>query len=93
MKKKVIVACGGAIATSSFVADRVKKLCRAEGIDAEIVQCRLAEIPSNIIGASLVIPTSMVRRDYGIPMVVGMPLLSGIGEEETIEEILNILRG
>ena len=92
MKKKVIVACGGAIATSSFVADRVNKLCKAEGIDVEVVQCRLVEIPSNIIGASLVIPTSMVRRDYGIPMVVGMPLLSGIGEEETIEEILAILK-
>ena len=92
MKKKVIIACGGAIATSSFVADRVKRLCQAEGIEVNIVQCRLSEIPSSIAGASLVIPTSMVRRDYGIPMVVGMPLLSGIGEEETIKEILVILK-
>ena len=65
MKKKVIIACGGAIATSSFVADRVKRLCQAEGIEVNIVQCRLS---------------------------VGMPLLSGIGEEETIKEILVILK-
>ena len=93
MKKKIVVACGGAIATSSFVADRIKRLCKKEGIDVEILQCRLAEIPSNMAGASLVVPTSVVRRDYGVPMVIGMPLLSGIGEEETVEEILKILRG
>ena len=32
--KRILVACGGAVATSTVAADRVRELCRTNGIPA-----------------------------------------------------------
>lgn len=47
MKKKIIVACGGAVATSTIAANKVVELCKENGIDVEICQIRISEIASN----------------------------------------------
>ena len=40
--KKVIVACGGAVATSTVAANRIKELCKYNNIDLDLVQCRIS---------------------------------------------------
>ena len=57
MKKKVIVACGGAVATSTIAANKVVELCKKNGIDVEICQVRISEIQSNL-PADLIVTTS-----------------------------------
>ena len=85
MKKKVIVACGGAVSTSTIAANKVVELCKKNGIDVEICQIRISEIESNLSGAVLIVPTSKVKRDYGIPVIsvcigvkVGKAIRSGL---------------
>ena len=78
MKKKVIVACGGAVATSTVAANAVVDLAKENGIDVEIAQVRISEIESNL-PADLIVTTSKVKRDYGVPLITGMPFISGIG--------------
>lgn len=92
MKKKIIVACGGAVATSTVVADRIKDLCKREGIDAEIIQCRVSEISSKVDGADLIVTTARVNKDYGVPLENGMAFVSGVGIEEAENRILNHLK-
>ena len=92
MKKKVIVACGGAVATSTVAASKVVELCKKNGVDIEICQCRISEIESNL-PADLIITTSKVKRDYGVPLITGMPFISGVGVEKTEKAILAVLRG
>jgi PTS system galactitol-specific IIB component len=41
MKRKVIVACGGAVATSTMAAEEIKELCEAHHIELDLVQCRV----------------------------------------------------
>lgn len=91
MKKKVIVACGGAVATSTVAANKVIEICKNNNIDVEICQCRISEIPSNIEGAALIVPTSRVKKDYGVPLVTGMPFISGVGADKTEKKIIEIL--
>ncbi len=91
-KKKVIVACGGAVATSTVAANAVVELCKENGIDVEIAQCRISEIASNL-PADLIVPTSRVKRDYGVPLITGMPFVSGVKVEDTKEKILKVLKG
>ena len=43
MKRKVIVACGGAVATSTMAAEEIKELCEAHHIELDLVQCRVTE--------------------------------------------------
>lgn len=93
MRKKVIVACAGAVATSTVAAKRVAELCKVHHIEAEICQVRIAEIESNLLNVHLLITTSRIKKDYGIPYVMGMPFITGINVEKTEQEILRILEG
>ena len=92
MKKKIIVACGGAVATSTIAAKKVADLCRQNGIDAEICQVRISEIESNLSGAALIISTARIRKDYAVPVIMGMPFISGVGVENTAEAVLKVLQ-
>lgn len=92
MKKKVIVACGGAVATSTVAANKIVELCRKNHVDIEICQVRISEIESNL-PADLIVTTSKVRRDFGVPLITGMPFISGMGVEKTEAAILQVLRG
>ncbi|HCS8208697.1 TPA: PTS galactitol transporter subunit IIB, partial [Escherichia coli] len=40
MKRKIIVACGGAVATSTMTAEEIKELCQSHNIPVELIQCR-----------------------------------------------------
>ncbi|EHK91150.1 PTS galactitol transporter subunit IIB [Aggregatibacter actinomycetemcomitans] len=94
MKKKVIVACGGAVATSTLAAEEIKELCGENHIPLELVQCRINEIDSYIQDADLICTTSKITQTYGdIPIVHGMPFVSGVGIDQLKEKILTILRG
>ncbi len=91
MKKKVIVACGGAVATSTVAANKVSELCKKNGVDIEICQVRISEIESNL-PADLIVTTSKVKRDFGVPLVTGMPFISGVGVAKTEASILKLLQ-
>lgn len=92
MKKKVIVACGGAVATSTVAANKIVELCKKNNVDIEICQVRISEIESNL-PAELIVTTSKVRRDFGVPLITGMPFISGMGVEKTEAAILKVLQG
>ncbi len=89
--KKVIVACGGAIATSTIVSYKIKELADKYKINIEICQCRISEISSYVEGADLVVPTTKIKKEYGVPVISGVPFISKVKLEETEKEILDIL--
>ena len=93
MKRKVIVACGGAVATSTMAAEEIKELCDEHGIALDLVQCRVNEIETYMDGADMICTTARVDRQFGdIPVVHGMPFISGVGAEVLREKILTILQ-
>ena len=92
MAKTVIVSCGTAIATSTVAAKAIEEACKAAGIDVVTKQCKAAEIPVLLEqGADLIVTTSQMRFDPGIPVVKGLPFLTGIGIEAVVKEIIDIL--
>ncbi len=92
MKKKVIVACGGAVATSTVAANKIVELCKENNVDVDICQVRISEIESNL-PADLIVTTSKVKREFGVPLITGMPFISGVGVEKTKKAILDVLQG
>lgn len=91
--KKIIVACGGAVATSTVAANGIRELCKANAIDVEILQIRMSEIESSLDGVDLIVTTMRIKKDFGVPYVNGMSFLSGINKEATEEKILDYLKG
>lgn len=92
MKRKVIVACGGAVATSTLAAEEIKDLCKENNIELEVIQCRVNEIETYLDGVNLICTTAKVDRTFGeIPLVHGMPFVSGVGIDALKQKILTIL--
>lgn len=91
--KRILVACGGAVATSTVAADRVRDLCRKNHIPVDVQQCRISELASRADQADLIITTAKVSRDYGTPVIHGIAFVSGINIEQTEARILEVLNG
>ncbi|BCQ33405.1 MULTISPECIES: PTS galactitol transporter subunit IIB [Erwinia] len=94
MKRKIIVACGGAVATSTLAAEEIKELCEEHDITLDLVQCRVTEIETYMDDADLICTTARVDRTFGdIPVVHGMPFVSGVGIDALRQKILTLLQG
>ena len=59
-KKRILVACGTAIATSTVVARKIEEELEKRGIKADITQCKASEVPSHVEGHDLVVTTTLV---------------------------------
>ncbi|MBP2058498.1 PTS system galactitol-specific IIB component [Lactobacillus colini] len=92
MSKKILVACGNGIATSTVVATKIKKYLAEEGIDAETTQTRLTEVTGKVASYDLLVTTGQFSgQTHGVPYVLGMSLLTGIGADETLKKIKEVL--
>ena len=90
--KRILIACGNGIATSTVVASKVKEYLSEHGVDASTTQTKLMEVPSKVQDYDLLVTTGQFEGQTGdVPVVKGMPILTGIGAEQTMEEILNHL--
>lgn len=90
MKKiKIIVACGGGIFTTSVVTDKIETLLRKNKIPFAITPSKITEIP-RLTGADLIVVTGKTetRNKSDIPVLIGLPLFTGVGAEEFSEELL-----
>lgn len=88
---KIVVACGTAIATSTHVAIKIKELLQERGLKVHTIQCRVTEVTSLAPDADLIVATAQVPFDIDVPVVDGIPFLTGIGIEEVIDNIVSVL--
>lgn len=89
--KKILVACGTAIATSTVVAKGIEEALKDRGIEVITRQCKAAEVRSLISDADLVVTTTPVPSDLGVPVIQTLAFLTGIGREAVIEQIIEEL--
>lgn len=92
MKKRILVACGAGIATSTVVCDRVERLVKENNIDATVTQCKIAEVGSLEDHADLIISTTILPREFKIPAIKATAYISGIGADKLDEKILSYLK-
>ena len=92
LEKRVVVACGTAIATSTVVANAIEEACKSAGIRVHTVQCKASEIRSKAEGADLVVTTTPVPADLGVPVIQGLAFLTGVGKDEVLKQIIEALQ-
>lgn len=90
-KKRILVACGTAIATSTVVARKLEEELGRRGIDVETTQCKAVEVPSQVAGHDLVVATTFVSGTGEVPVIQSVSFLTGVGVDEDIERIVAIL--
>jgi PTS system galactitol-specific IIB component len=92
VKKRILVACGTAIATSTVVARKIEEELGKRGIEVSTTQCKATEVPSKIEGYDLVVTTTMVSGTGDIPVIHTVSFLTGIGIDKDIEKIMEYLK-
>lgn len=91
--KKILLCCGSGIATSTAAASRLKDRLEDRGFAGQFTttQCKVNEVASKAADYDLIISTAVISQDFGTPVVQGIPFLTGIGLDKTIDEIVSKL--
>ncbi|MCB0910867.1 MAG: PTS sugar transporter subunit IIB [Propionibacteriaceae bacterium] len=90
--KRVLIICGTGVATSTVVATKVRDHLEEIGLAASVSQGKVMDLLHGDVDADLIVATTEVPANVGVPVVAALPLLIGIGEEQVFEEIDNHLK-
>ncbi len=94
MKKlKILVVCGTGIATSTVVSRKLEEKLSERGYEVETRQCKASEVESNLEGIDIIVATTPVPENLGVPVVRTLAFLTGVGEDEAIEEVISKIGG
>lgn len=87
---KIISVCGSGTVTSSMVANNVKELLEDNGISATTVEVNPGGVDQLVNSGTydLIVHTSPLLHTYEIPTINAVGFLTGMAEEEFIEELL-----
>jgi len=95
--KNIIVACGGGIATSSTVASKINSALEDRGLagKARVEAVDIKSLDMYMSSADIYVsitPTARAKQEFPIPVVSGIPFLTGVGREETMEELVRLIK-
>lgn len=87
--KRVLFACGNGIVTSTMVAHKVADYLEENGVEIKYDQCKVQEVAAIAGDYDLVVTSGQFNEnEIKTPVIMAINLLIGIGEDETLEEIL-----
>lgn len=96
MARKLIVACGSGVATSTTIAEKIRSKFEADGIDypVEAVDYKsiMQELPSASIYVYIAKPDDEVlveAEKLNVAVFAGVPFLTGMGADEIYEGIVS----
>ena len=92
--KKVYVVCATGIATSTMIRLKIENFLREHGVEAAIRQFRVTELAPSRIDADAIVATMEMPAEFAevVPVLNGISLLTGVGEAETLQRLLEILK-
>ena len=90
-RKRILVACGTAIATSTVVAKKIEEALKERGYDVTIEQGKASEVPSKAENFDLIVSTTQVGDTGNTPVIRTVSFLTGLGVDQDIEKIVKAL--
>ncbi|WP_208590044.1 PTS sugar transporter subunit IIB [Gracilibacillus suaedae] len=89
--KRILVACGTAIATSTVVAKKIEEVLGSKGHEVFVDQCKASEASSKVANFDLIVATTPVSGVGDTPVIQTVSFLSGVGIDEDIQKIMDVL--
>lgn len=95
--KKIIVACGAGVVTSTTAMNKLNEELQArgyeEGQDYKLIQTSVQSVESMADQVDMAITTTQYDNDsIKIPVINGLPLLTGIGADTVIDQVENLIK-
>ncbi|EOH88397.1 hypothetical protein [Enterococcus pallens] len=86
----IVSVCGSGTVTSSMIANKVKDLLEDNGFNAKTVEVNPGGVDGVLSSGTfdMIVHTSPLISTYEIPTINAVGFLTGMGEEEFIEELL-----
>jgi len=88
----MVFGTGQSIAFCAILRKAIEEGLAARGIQVVTRQCKAAEVPSLASEYDLVVTTTPVPQDLGVPVIQTLAFLTGIGKDEVLDQIAKILR-
>ncbi|GFK23659.1 PTS sugar transporter subunit IIB [Tetragenococcus halophilus] len=87
--KNIVVVCGSGVATSTVVTNKIKDWLKEQGMDSnvKITQSTMMSELNNIDDYDAVVSTTTIPDTLTDKVISGLPLLTGIGGDEVLEQI------
>lgn len=92
--KKILVACGSGIATSTVARNKLEEDLQDRGINMSQIsmnQTSIPQIPSMASEYDVIVTTARYKKDVGVPVINGLSFLTGIGEDAAVDKIVEAL--
>ena len=89
--KRIIVACGSGVATSQTVASKVEKLLKEKKVSAKVEAVDIKSLKTYLKHSDVYISIVPVKEEVGIPVLSGIPFLTGVGVNEELEKLIKII--
>ncbi len=89
---KILAVCGSGVVSSSMIVTRIKDILADNGIKKiKAFELTPAMLKSHLErdAADLIVSTTRITEDLGIPVINAVPLFSGIGEDKFIEQLVS----
>ena len=90
---RIASVCGAGLATSTWIANRLKDSLAERGVEAEITEMKIMDLALSAANYDLIVSASNLGQVYDVPVVVSTSILTGVGFEDTVDEIVRILTG
>ncbi|RRD96471.1 PTS galactitol transporter subunit IIB [Clostridiales bacterium COT073_COT-073] len=87
--KKILLACGSGIATSTAVNAKLTQMLEENGYAGKfkITQCKISEVPALSAEHDFCVATTMQPTEMKCPFISGISFLTGAGLDATFQEI------
>ena len=94
MEKRVYVVCATGIATSTMLRVKIEEFLKEHGIEVQVSQYRVTELSPSRVDADAIVATTGMPDEYAdvVPVINGLPILTGQGEKEALQELLEVLQ-
>ena len=92
--KKILLACGTGVATSTVVNSRLDDAMKKRGLAGTYtaVQCKIAEVAAKSENFDIIISTTRPPPGLTKPFINGLPLLTGVGAEKVWDQVAELIK-
>lgn len=95
MTKRLVVACGSGVATSTTISERIKRRFEKDGINCNVeavdYKSIMSELPTTNIYVYIAQPDVEVldeAKRLNVDVYAGIPFLTGMGEDAIYDQIV-----
>jgi len=87
---KILAVCGSGVVSSSMIVTQIKDILGAYNIKVKTFELMPQMVKTHLESneADLVVATTKVPGDIDIPIINAVALLSGIGKDQFVEELV-----